>query len=335
MRNKIYDQDYAGCNVDRIRNTTSIRIDTNVFQILAHWIKERYLIHLKKDVLHMSSPWTDDEILNQYRFTNVRREHDKETRWLIEHVCSVQDLSPTDKLLNIVLFRMINKSQTVQGFMPIRDFKNPKEIEHACQVLRSFPQDYNLFTGVFMTSGMQKYCNRAVGKSDNTAISCLIYCANQVYDSIVDALQKTYAVDFFVKINSISGIGRFLAYQIFVDWTYCPESLFSENCFVVAGPGAIRGLSYLFTDNGGLTPEEQLFWLRDNWDKLLEWLNIDWTPDKLLIDLPMEDRFMNVMSLQNCMCELSKYMKTLLGTGRPRARYNPGGNKDDKQRKDA
>jgi hypothetical protein len=40
-----------------------------------------------------------------------------------------------------------------------------------------------------------------------------------------------------------------------------------------------------------------------------------------MTDLPEEDRYMNVMSLENCMCELGKYMKTKLGVGRPRSRY--------------
>lgn len=42
-----------------------------------------------------------------------------------------------------------------------------------------------------------------------------------------------------------------------------------------------------------------------------------------MIDLKHYDRVMNVMSLENCFCEFSKYYKACTNTGRPRAIYKP------------
>ena len=50
----------------------------------------------------------------------------------------------------------------------------------------------------------------------------------------------------------------------------------------------------------------------------------EYNPEKLFSDLPEYDREMNVMSIENCMCELSKYIKAVNGTGRPRNKYNGG-----------
>jgi hypothetical protein len=129
---------------------------------------------------------------------------------------------------------------------------------------------------------------------------------------IVIAKSPQDVINTFKQVN---GINDFLAYQLFVDLTYLEDFPWSENEFVVSGPGCKLGLDYLFQDADGLTYDELLFWLRDNCPITREWCMEHMT------DLPEEDRYMNIMSLENCMCELGKYMKTKLGVGRPRNLY--------------
>ena len=131
-------------------------------------------------------------------------------------------------------------------------------------------------------------------------------------------------------IREIRGFASFLAYQVFVDLTYIEEFPFSENEFTVAGPGCKRGLDLVFTDYNGMTHEEALFWLRDNLDEYFTALEAGdyargkpWNPEKLFKRRAPEDRRLTVMSLENCFCELSKYVKAVNGTGRPRNRYKP------------
>ena len=82
----------------------------------------------------------------------------------------------------------------------------------------------------------------------------------------------------------------------------------------------------VFEDRDGMSYEECLFWIRDNIDWLFrEVLEKDWNPQKVFWDLPEEDRYLNLMSLENCFCELSKYIRVLDGTGRPRKTYKAGG----------
>ena len=124
-----------------------------------------------------------------------------------------------------------------------------------------------------------------------------------------------------------------------MDLSYIKEFPFSENEFVVAGPGCKKGIDYIFTNKDGMTYEECLFWLRDminydpnslfRCDELREWEeengyeSREYNRFKLFNDLPEDDRIMNVMSIENCMCELSKYMRAVDGTGRPRNKYKP------------
>ena len=84
------------------------------------------------------------------------------------------------------------------------------------------------------------------------------------------------------------------------------------------------GLGFLFTDKDGMTDEECLFWVRDNIGESFKTiLGKPWDPYKLFSDLPEADRCLNVMSLENCFCELSKYIRAKTGTGRPRKKYKP------------
>lgn len=329
MRNKQNDIPYLGCRSEKINSACPVLNVTN-FEHLHRWVTDRYAVHVKKDVEKKPAPWTSNPIIQEFRFTNVRREHDKETKWVIENVCNA-DLNPANKWMNLILFRMINKSETCRNFMPI-DFENIdwQKIVHYDQNL---PKDYTVFTNAFHTIGVKKGACRALGVEMGTVdkpegtpplYAVIGYC-QQLYndEKFIHKLGHCVtAQDIFNTLQSVSGIGYFLAYQIFVDYTYCPESPWSENEFVVAGPGARRGLDLIFDNKDGMSYEECLFWLRDNWVSICEWLVLPWNPDKIFVDLAPEDRYMNVMSLQNCHCEISKYIRAVNGTGRPRNKYH-------------
>ena len=85
----------------------------------------------------------------------------------------------------------------------------------------------------------------------------------------------------------------------------------------------------VFSSKRDLTPEELIFWLRDHWNELNQYNTHHGNkaavyPKKLFRDLPEEDRVMNVMSIENCLCEFSKYYKVYYGLGRPRQKYKGG-----------
>lgn len=143
---------------------------------------------------------------------------------------------------------------------------------------------------------------------------------NNIHKRIIEANSQEEA---FQILKEVPGLADFLAYQVFVDLTYIPEYKFSENEFTISGPGCDRGLDLLFEDKDGMNSEEALFWVRDNieaeWDK--RGLHVDF--EELFDHLSPEDRHLNVMMLENSMCELGKISKAKRGTGRPRNRYVP------------
>ena len=95
-----------------------------------------------------------------------------------------------------------------------------------------------------------------------------------------------------------------------MDLTYIDEFPFSENEFVIAGPGCTYGIEILMENRNnfsGMTSEEIIFWIRDNIHKEFERLNLEWDPVKLFIDVPEYDKCLNVMMIENCLCEFQKY----------------------------
>ena len=305
MKNKPRDKFYCGVRKEIIKMRIP-KLNRKNFELLKYWISERYKIHLKKDIQKLSPPWTKDEILQKYRFTNVRREHDKETKWLIKNICLNQKLTYENKILNTILFRLFNKSSTVEEIGLInfdREFS-----------FKKMNKNKIYFSNAFFTSGPKTTANKLFPNEKNMTnkIIKLVYYHKKL--TIADRIKSSEnQKQVFDNLLSMPGIGKFLAYQIFVDLTYMEEFLFSENEFTAAGPGCIKGLKLIFDDFDKMNYEEALFWLRDN-QNLFNFNN-------LFQDLEEYDKKINVMSLENCMCEISKYIRACNGKGRLRAKY--------------
>lgn len=318
MLNKKNDVLYCGVSKDKISRARPILSKENV-EHLYNWISERYKIHLKKDILEEARPWTKNYVLLKYRFCNVRREHDKESRWLIKNIAN-SDLSYENKLLNCILFRLINKSKTIEIFGSI-DFFN-LDIDDIRKKLLEFEiknPDYVYFSGAFFMSGPKVAANKLFDES-NMVVKIILLVKRFFDDGIIDKIKNSKnQKEVYLALRSFNGLGEFLSYQILVDFSYILEFPFSENEFTIAGPGCKKGLDLVFKNRDGLTYEELLFWLRDNQEEVFS--KFGYNPEELFSDLDPHDRTLNIMSLENCMCEISKYIRAIGGNGRPRVRY--------------
>lgn len=345
MKTKPADTIYCGvdqCKIDRAYP----KLNKTAFKHLLIFIRDRYTIHINKDVKCQAKPWTDNPILQQYKFTNIRREHDRQSKAYIQGVVKNTDLSLQAKILNAFMFRAWNNWETVELFggpFSIREIKDLSAMERArviCDHVSSTDQDHLWYNNAYNQGSMKGVWRFPDGSGFKEQIPeeeaakkpgfepCMplrmFYLGKYVLDNkiipkLLDAEDQEEA---YLVVRSVPGFAAFMAYQVFVDLTYIPEFPFSENEFTMAGPGCKRGLAHIFTDADGLSPEEQLFWLRDNFDRLnAKFPDVGLNLNTLMTDLPEYDRCMNVMSLENCMCELSKYMKVVQGTGRPRMKY--------------
>ena len=356
MKTKKADIPYCNVRQDVIENAKPTINWENVYHFRT-FVIDRYKVHKRKDIQHLLAPWTKNPILQEFKFTNVRREHDKQTQYLLQHITNNPSLTLEDKIANSIIFRAWNNLETFRDFgFPYRCKKlySPKLKERVRPLFHSLQnqqQDRLWFTNAFHLSGpkdMWGYvsadpqCEEREPEVPLRPFNIGVYLGEM---GLVEKLLKCKSqLEAFETIKLLRGFANFLAYQVYVDLTYIPEFPFSENEFTVAGPGCKKGINFIFTNKGGMNYEECLFWLRDrinmtseggyNLFKNDELNRIEaekgfphrvYNPTQLFDDLPEEERYMNVMSIENCMCELGKYLPILHGKRKKIRRYNGGG----------
>ena len=315
-------------------------LNPEVLEIWKHWIIERNRIYIRREIEHRPHPWTEDEIMKTFRFTNVKRWQDRESRWLIDNICANDCLSMEDKVYNCILFRLWNKGSSFEiicgkGITTEDLRKTPiEEFESRVTDYSSSHPEYIWFTSAFNTGGLKqawKYPGKSYrnthtkGKReefDNPVLCIPVRMIYIVKDCIEKDLyrriiQSPTAEAVFQCLMGVKGLAEFLAYQVYVDLTYIPGFPFTEEDFVKAGPGCKAGEDYLFKSRSGLSYDEALYWLRDHQDEFFG--------DSLRREfsyLPEERQRLTVMDIENSMCELGKYCKVYFNKGRPKNKYH-------------
>jgi hypothetical protein len=100
---------------------------------------------------------------------------------------------------------------------------------------------------------------------------------------------------------SYPGIGPFLGFQYTIDLNYSSLLDFDEADMVVAGPGALDGISKCFSDTGRATPEEVIYWMTDRQQSEFARLGLRFDG---LYGRPLQP-----IDCQNVFCEISKYAR--------------------------
>ena len=115
MKNKERDTPYCGVREDVIYNAVPVLNWENVYHF-KKFVIDRYKIHTRKDIKRLPAPWTKNPVLQEFKFTNVRREHDKQTQYLIDNIVRNEHLSLEDKIVNCFMFRCWNNWDTLKAF---------------------------------------------------------------------------------------------------------------------------------------------------------------------------------------------------------------------------
>jgi hypothetical protein len=300
-------------------------------ETLVYWCRERENIRLKK-LAGEPGPWTDDEILQTYRFCNVWRREDRVSKWLCENVLTEANIDYD--LRSFLMFsawcRFVNWPPTIQAAME-EGFYPKKRIDW--KKLGRFTDNLGrlgqkVWTGAYMIRAPKK-----AGMWKGKFVSEVVIGTN--FKKVLPALVKQikpqpggqasyYSV--WETLRTINGYGSFYAGQIAGDWTYTPllDEAKDLTTFAPLGPGSVRGFNRLM----GITPITK----RPSWDlwleKLAEWRALivdELTMREAIRGMQPPDTYekLSALDVQNCLCETDKYLRVLSGEGRPRAKYTP------------
>ncbi|MCY4089158.1 MAG: putative DNA base hypermodification protein [Candidatus Saccharibacteria bacterium] len=266
-------------------------------------------------------PFSDDPILNTYRFTNVYRATDRVSQYLINHVQYNQAWDWLNTFARTMIFKLFNRIDTWQylvsqlGQLKLDDLLS-KRIDRTLEALMKIQPLYNpayVMPPYYRGRGL-KY----IGHLDLLRLMI----KNQVPQLIQSAKTMEEA---FLILRSYHSIGDFLAYQFIIDLNYSPHLQFSENDFVVAGPGSLRGLRKCFANVTKANASQFISWATKNQDEEFRKRKLPWQN--------LRGRPMQLIDIQNVFCEVDKYTRLaapslnqeILGK-RPKQYYRPSSN---------
>lgn len=325
------------------------------------WINERHAIYIRKSLregldpheiyaptgaditeaiivqnkVKLGGPFTDDQILQQYRFCNVFRELDRVTIWIRKNIRERYADHPNLWIM-LAIARTINWPDTldyimnkaVEGSWPGDETGfYPSQLTRALEDYAA--QGNKVYTGAYMIRAESDPKKEWYSWSKHRYIAEIVigrlWEDRQMFeeyldvpatpDSLTGITPSIYGMWSSLQDKNYIGWGPFMAYQVVVDmrWTRYLSNAPDIQTWAALGPGSRRGLNRLFgrpvdyplKQEQGL---EEMKALRSEQDLR----RAAWVPP---IDLS---------DIQNALCETDKYLRVKNGEGKPRALYHPG-----------
>ncbi|MEP1231285.1 MAG: nucleotide kinase domain-containing protein [Litorimonas sp.] len=275
-------------------------IPTEVFKTYWSFAAERQSVYFNRLKFRLG-PWTKDGILNQYRFTNSYRAADRVSQYLISEIQyhPTRSKRPEEVFFRTILFKIFNKIDTWEAIEAAN--KRPINLQNV---------DYDLIAKTLsgiMDRGIPVYSAAYIMPSPKFGHkrkfeNHLALIKTMLEDSLPDRLrQRPTLGDVYKMLLSYPGLGPFLAFQYTIDLNYSEMLDFDENDFVVAGPGAIDGISKCFHNYRDFKPENIIHHVTQNQDKYLKDYGVDFRT--------LFGRKLKPIDCQNLFCEISKYSR--------------------------
>jgi hypothetical protein len=268
---------------------------------LAYWIKEREHVRLEKES-GMAPPWTDDPILQQYRFTNVRRMDDKVSQWIWENWYK-HNIDHENIVVAATLARFFNQPTALELITEHVFGKwNPRSIKKLLHAAKASGK--TIFNAAYMTKGMD-----GILKVDMVVDVVCIPMRKKPPKIDTSSMQKTAEA-----LMGCRCVGSFLAGQITADLRWAMSGTwYDRDSWAPMGPGSKRGMNRIFGRPIKTPTKPERFQAE-----------LEMVIDAMMRALPKPiTSRLEAQDYQSCLCELDKYCRALFGDGRPKQKY-PG-----------
>ncbi len=272
---------------------------TIVFDTYWRFAAERLAMYYRR-LADPYSPCTTDPILATFRFTNAYRAADRVSQYLIAEVQSGTDRSqaPREVFFRTMLFKIFNRIETwealEQRLGPItwKDM-DATSLDQTLENLRG--QGQSIYSAAYI---MPSPAYGHPRKHSNHIALLLQMMKDRLPERINQApsLRSVYEL-----ILGYPGLGPFLAFQYAIDLNYSSILNFDEADLVIAGPGALDGISKCFSDTSGATAEDVICWMTDRQEREFHRLGLRFPG---LFGRPLQP-----IDCQNVFCEISKYAR--------------------------
>ena len=310
---------------------TNFDIDSTVIKCYRNYTYERANIYFKKEIQKLPFPWTDDPILQKYSFTNVKRYLDRQSIFLIDKVINNDSLSLLNKFMNCFLFRNFNLDTATVFFKqyPIDfdnfnyqeflDYELKQKSEIKTKVLLQSPAYILVGSKVHIFKKLTKIANAV--NPENTPQSSLALWTYLNKPAFEKCIALSSPMDIYNTLLELSGMGRFLAYQIWIDFSYIKETPYTDSDIVISGPGCDKGIDWITGETCKISKDEFILEFHDKLPQIMKDFNLTWNPEEFLHFLPKSERKWTLMDIENSFCELQKYMKVYAFNKSPKRTY--------------
>lgn len=247
-------------------------------------------------------PWTEDPILQNWRFCNVYRELDTVTKWIADNWRTPLQNHP-DLWFAMAVARWVNWPDTLEEI----DIPLPWNKEQFVEAIYSRrDRGLKVWTGAYM-----------IGTQGNAKDKPL-FIAENVLQPLWDRREELrpkpgMTLEQFARpIINTKNQGSFMVGQIVADTKYA-GALFNApdwHTWTVSGPGSRRGLNRVLGRDLGKS------WNDKDFQAAME-------PLRVVVNANLSPWMgpLHAQDLQNSLCEFDKYERVRLGQGKPRSRY--------------
>ncbi len=290
-----------------------------VYDLYWYFAYERQNIFLKK-LNEAPAPWTNDKILQEYKFCNSYRVNDRVSQFLLKNIIyNGKKYSKDDMLFRIILFKLFNKEDTWLllmnefGDVTLKNF----DIKKYSMILEDARKKGQVIYNDAYISCANKAFNYDRKHDNHLALLNKMFIEDKVQNKILKCKKME---DAFNIIKSYPLIGNFMAYQLVTDINYSDIVDWKENEFTIAGPGSLRGIKKCFIDKGDMTNEDIIKYMYKNQDKEFKRLNLNFKR--------IGNRELQLIDCQNIFCELDKYCREAIPSLKSnrtkiKKKYNP------------
>ena len=265
---------------------------------LFFWLMhERMAIWKRRFIDKKDRPWTENEILRDYKFTNVYRELDRNSQWQIKNILLDDELSLKNLIWKMMVFRFFNNPETftfnpkrsgvaIQGDLfgaPIKSgLKQAEKISDLIPATKwrngipdydEYDEDeFSKFIAGVRSSGQNPYTTAYLINSQATPGQPRDYCYTRVViptlhkripeiiKLVLKAKNPEEIIDYLTKMPAVA---NFIAHEFYQDFTYIPRYTdrkfmkFTQDDYTNVGPGASIGIRLIYPSLDSVAKQKQ------------------------------------------------------------------------------
>lgn len=269
---------------------------------------ERQQIWYRRFVLNLpKEEWTTNEFYSKYRFTNVYRELDRTSQYLIKniilnkecwHKYNNDEKNNVNLVWKILFYRMINNPRIYTSIDVIDDFDNydPDKFYNYLKE-NVINKDISFGHGAFLQCTKKSIIDEN-GNTINYENSCEYFAkrllcklhehTKDIYQFMKDSFSSNKSAYDFIKFiaNNLESVGKFMAHELFQDLCYIKQYIdldlmkYDANSATNAGPGSTGGTKYIYSNVHEKADVLKIIeYLRDISDESLKEIQKEYFPD--------------------------------------------------------